>query len=210
MESSKSDVHPTVETSTDLGAKSAKDDPPTTQQGKEKKDGQGNKKEKRKEVNDNKKKDNPSEKSTVWDHFTRDASDKLHASCDYCSQRMRCPSKNGTTSLRNHLSRCKKYPYNEDKKQKMLFFQNQSSVQDTGDSTSTFVTWTFDQAMCRKYCARMVILDELPFKTVEHEGFREFVNMLQPQFQIPSRTTLTRDVIDIYTSEMASLKKYLL
>ncbi|GJX89123.1 zinc finger BED domain-containing protein RICESLEEPER 2-like protein [Tanacetum coccineum] len=44
----------------------------------------------------------------------------------------------------------------------------------------------------------MIILDELPFKTVEHEGFRDFVNMLQPQFQIPSRATITRDCMDLF------------
>lgn len=155
-----------------------------------------------------KRKDNKKEKSAVWDHFTRDPSDHMFASCDYCTQKLKCPSKNGTTSLRNHLARCKKYPYNVDKKQKLLIFQSQSSVQDTGDSNSTFMTWKFDQAMCRKYLARMIILDEMPFRTVEHEGFRDFVNMLQPQFQIPSRITVARDCFDMYTAEKESLKKY--
>ena len=70
------------------------------------------------------------------------------------------------------------------------------------------MTWKFDQAMCSKYLARMIILDEKPFMTVEQEGFRDFVNILQPQFQIPSRITVTRDCFDIYTAEKESLKKY--
>ncbi|KAJ9553289.1 hypothetical protein OSB04_017334, partial [Centaurea solstitialis] len=143
------------------------------------------------------------EKPDMWDHFTRDPNDETYSACDYCTQ-----SKNGTTSLRNHLARCKKYPYNMDKKQKLLIFQSQSSVQDSGDSNSTFTTWKFDQSMCRKYLARMIILDEKPFMTVEQEGFHDFVNMLQPQFQIPSRITVARDCFDIYTAEKESLKKY--
>ena len=146
-------------------------------------------------------------KSTAWNHFTKDAPNSEYANCNYCTRAIKCPSKHGTSSLHNHLNRCKKYPYNHDKKQKLLIFQNQASAQDTGD-ISSFVTWSFNQEISRKYCARMVILDELPFKTVEHEGFRDFVNMLQPQFQIPSRATITRDCMDLYVSEFESLKKY--
>ncbi|GJX18977.1 zinc finger BED domain-containing protein RICESLEEPER 2-like protein [Tanacetum coccineum] len=181
------------------------DDMPTTEQVQEKEtknDGEKGKGEKRKG------KEPVNLKSTVWDHFTRDAPNSEYANCNYCTRAIKCPSKNETSSLHNHLSRCKKYPYNHDKKQKLLVFQNQSSVQDTGDSSSTFVTWSFNQEISRKYCARMIILDELPFKTVEHEGFRDFVNMLQPQFQIPSRATITRDCMDLYVSEFESLKKY--
>nr|GEW82567.1 zinc finger BED domain-containing protein RICESLEEPER 1-like [Tanacetum cinerariifolium] len=52
----------------------------------------------------------------------------------------------------------------------------------TGDSSSTFITWSFNQEISRKYCARIIIPNEFPFKTIEHEGFQNFVNMLQPQF----------------------------
>nr|KAJ0188729.1 hypothetical protein LSAT_V11C900492210 [Lactuca sativa] len=53
----------------------------------------------------------------------------------------------------------------------------------------------------------MIIIDELPFKTVEQEGFCDLVNMLQPQFQIPSRTTITNDRLEIYKLEVEKLKK---
>ncbi|GKB02252.1 RNA-directed DNA polymerase, eukaryota [Tanacetum coccineum] len=99
-------------------------------------------------------------KSTVWDHFTRDAPNSEYANCNYCTRAIKCPSKNGTSSLHNHLSRCKKYPYNRDKKQKLLVFQNHSSVQDTGDSSSTFVTWSFNQEISR-------ILIRLPREVLE-------------------------------------------
>ncbi|KAE8736029.1 hypothetical protein F3Y22_tig00000218pilonHSYRG00217 [Hibiscus syriacus] len=38
---------------------------------------------------------------------------------------------------------------------------------------------------------RMIIMDELPFRVVEHEGFRDFCNMMQPRFQVPSRQNLS-------------------
>nr|KAJ0207661.1 hypothetical protein LSAT_V11C500232740 [Lactuca sativa] len=93
-------------------------------------------------------------------------------------------------------------------KKKLLMFQNQASIQENGESISTFVLWKFDQTKCRYLCARIIIIDELPFKTVEHEGFRDLLNMLQPQFQIPSRTTITNDCLEIYKSEAEKLKKY--
>nr|GEV59161.1 zinc finger BED domain-containing protein RICESLEEPER 2-like [Tanacetum cinerariifolium] len=67
---------------------------------------------------------------------------------------------------------------------------------------------TKNDEISRKYCARMIIFDELPFNTIEHEGFHDYVKMLQPQFQIPSRATSTRDCMDLYASEFESLKKY--
>ncbi|GKA58320.1 zinc finger BED domain-containing protein DAYSLEEPER-like protein, partial [Tanacetum coccineum] len=59
----------------------------------------------------------------------------------------------------------------------------------------------------KKVLARMIILDELPFKTIEHEGFRDFVNMLQPQFEIPSRETITKDCMDLYVPEFENFEE---
>nr|KAJ0194742.1 hypothetical protein LSAT_V11C700367090 [Lactuca sativa] len=156
----------------------------------------------------NEKRKQKSETSEAWAHFNRDPDDHDYSICKHCSRRLHCPSKNGTSSMRNHAARCTKNPHNIDKKQKLLMFQNQSSVQESGETVSTFVPWKFDQTKCRYLCARMIIIDELPFKTIEHEGFRDLVNMLQPQFQIPSRTTITNDCLEIYKSEAEKLKKY--
>ena len=167
---------------------------------------------KRKKKENKKHKGEPKETySEVWDHMTRSETDPEYASCNYCTRMIKCPSNYGTSSMRNHLGRCSKNPHNIDKKQKLLMFQNKYTSQEAGETVSkvsTFVPWKFDQATCRFFCARMIIIDELPFKTVEHEGFRDFVNNLQPQFQIPSRTTITQDVLDIYVSEAGKLKNY--
>ncbi|KAM3217358.1 hypothetical protein P3L10_026801 [Capsicum annuum] len=55
----------------------------------------------------------------------------------------------------------------------------------------------------------MIILNELPFRFVEREGFKHFVNILQPQFRIPSRKTVTRDCFDLYGEEKHRLKFFL-
>ncbi|MBA0788986.1 hypothetical protein Gotri_027040, partial [Gossypium trilobum] len=52
-------------------------------------------------------------------------------------------------------------------------------------------TWRFDQKACRKGLAQMNVIDELPFKLVESEGFRKNLFVTCPRFHIPSRTTMT-------------------
>ena len=50
----------------------------------------------------------------------------------------------------------------------------------------------------------MIIIDELSFRFVENEGFRRFVEgtlmLVEPRFVIPSRTTIARDILGIYTN----------
>lgn len=56
----------------------------------------------------------------------------------------------------------------------------------------------------------MVIIDELPFRFVEGVGFRKFCQILQPKFdKIPSRITISRDVVNIFNRESDSLRKAL-
>jgi hypothetical protein len=44
-----------------------------------------------------------------------------------------------------------------------------------------------------KALAEMVIIDEMPFRSVEGEGFRRYSKVLQPRFEPPSRITVARD-----------------
>lgn len=72
----------------------------------------------------------------------------------------------------------------------------------------TLQPWKFDQELCRKYLARMIILDELSFKHVEHQGFRDFIHVLQRLFIFPSHKTTARDCYNVFAEEMLKLKKY--
>ena len=64
----------------------------------------------------------------------------------------------------------------------------------------------------RKALAKMVIIDELPFRFVEGYGFQRYSTTLQPKLQtrdIPSRQIVARDVIGIYGVEREKLKRAL-
>ncbi|XP_060216705.1 zinc finger BED domain-containing protein RICESLEEPER 2-like [Lycium barbarum] len=69
--------------------------------------------------------------------------------------------------------------------------------------------WTFDQEVSRKALVEMLILDELPFRFVEKEGFKKFMKKTQPLFQVPSRRTLTRDCYVVFGEERQKFIKYL-
>ncbi|KAM3363188.1 hypothetical protein P3S68_018042 [Capsicum galapagoense] len=89
-----------------------------------------------------------------------------------------------------HLLTCSKMPRNQiaDKDQTQLGFQSvEGGV----------------AALCR-----MVIVDELPFRFVEKEGFRNFMKVAQPHFKIPSRTTVTRDCFKLFDEEKQKLKSH--
>lgn len=52
----------------------------------------------------------------------------------------------------------------------------------------------------------MLILDELPFKFVEREGFCFFCKAMNPHFIIPSRFTAARDCYTLFIEERKKLK----
>jgi hypothetical protein len=57
--------------------------------------------------------------------------------------------------------------------------------------------------------ARMIIVDELPFKFVEHEGFNYYMNVVESRFPIPSRVTIAKDCMKLYLNERKKLKDFL-
>ncbi|KAJ3684715.1 hypothetical protein LUZ61_013879 [Rhynchospora tenuis] len=68
--------------------------------------------------------------------------------------------------------------------------------------------WTFDQAICRRNLAIMVIVHEYPFSIVDHYYFRLFLKSVQPQFKLISRNTLSL-VLDNASSNDACIKELL-
>ena len=57
--------------------------------------------------------------------------------------------------------------------------------------------------------AKMIILDELPFRFVEHEGFNYYMNVVEPRFHVPSCATVARNYIKLYLKERDKLKRVL-
>lgn len=144
-------------------------------------------------------------RSRAWDHFTpkTDSDGNAKGVCNYCKAEYFADTKeHGTTSMLGHISRCKKMPYNIDTKQAKLAFQ---PVIGGNKGDVAIVPWKFDQEECRKALCRMIIIDELPFRFVEKEGFKQFMKVAQPCFRIPSRTTVTRDCFDLFDEEKHKL-----
>ena len=140
--------------------------------------------------------------SKYWSHFHR-TTDPGVVKCKYCGKLIRASSRNGTSALKNHLDRCKKYPANLDKMQKLIDFDTKTIVNEDGSVQTVSIPkcWHFDHDLSRKAIARMVIVDELPFIHVEREGFREFCKTMHPDFVVPSRYTITRDCYTLFFDE---------
>ena len=57
-------------------------------------------------------------------------------------------------------------------------------------------------------CTKMIVIDELPFRFVEQEGFKLFYGTACPKFDPPSRITIARDIISLCNEENKTLKSY--
>ncbi|KAG8489971.1 hypothetical protein CXB51_015455 [Gossypium anomalum] len=149
------------------------------------------------------------QRSEVWSHFTKiiNSEGASKAKCNYCQKEFCCDvKKNGTGSLKYHIGSCKKNPSNVvDPSQGQLVLPRKGVEGGEGH----FSTWRFDQEACRKGLAQMIVIDELPFKFVESEGFKKFMFVACPRFHIPSRTTMTRDVYQLYLDERVKIKQLL-
>ncbi|KAL0352470.1 UNVERIFIED_CONTAM: Zinc finger BED domain-containing protein DAYSLEEPER [Sesamum calycinum] len=146
-------------------------------------------------------------RSKVWDHFIAytDGEGKPRAKCKYCERNYAAdPCKNGTSTMNNHLKVCKKHPGNTS----VASNQTITSFCQTMDVKESCSHVKFDQEALRQGLARMIIMDELPFKFVENEGFRQFISLALPQFVIPSRTTITRDCYKLFFDEKRKLINY--
>ncbi|CAL5347426.1 unnamed protein product [Camellia sinensis] len=146
--------------------------------------------------------------SEVWEHFTKifkeGSKTAACVKCNHCKASYAWISANGTSTLRKHIANCPKSPQNkENKKQKTLAFQSVT------EGEKTLGVWKFDQQACRDSLVKMVITDELPFRFVEREGFRQFCSVMQPNFKKFSRFTVARDIVDLYCSEKKKLKNVL-
>ncbi len=62
-------------------------------------------------------------------------------------------------------------------------------------------TYSFDQEKARNDLARMIVLHEYPLSMVDHVGFRNYSNTLQPLFKMVSRNTVKNDIFKIYEHE---------
>ncbi|CAI0448983.1 unnamed protein product [Linum tenue] len=152
--------------------------------------------------------------SRAWQHFTMIpetvGTDKPKAACNYCKKKYLAGSRaHGTSNLLNHIDgkKCKEYEkLRKSKSHKQSMIVIDKSHQNVGDGLRLA---SFSTSEARKALARMIVIDEMPFRTVDGEGFRNYSMTFQPKFSLPSRKTVQRDFFKIYEEEKAKLKSML-
>ncbi|CAA0823467.1 Unknown protein [Striga hermonthica] len=114
-----------------------------------------------------------SRRSIVWQYFEQLVVDGIsRAKCKHCEKLYKCDTRrNGTSSLLHHMSVCKANPDVTEKKQSKLVLH---SIAEDGEMAGGLISWKFDKEAIRSQLARMVIVDELPFRFVDGDGFKNF------------------------------------
>ncbi|KAK9174668.1 hypothetical protein WN944_029705 [Citrus x changshan-huyou] len=150
-------------------------------------------------------------RSFVWKHFSK-LPGGLRAKCHYCRKSYAAHSNSGTSGLSTHLDRCKvrkKMKAENDAKQQTLVCKKGKGPKGKDDGTAKVIHIGFNREACRMALVKMIIKDELPFRFVEAEGFLEFMETCCPKFEVPSRRTITRDILELYQNEKGLLKSIL-
>ncbi|KAL4581977.1 hypothetical protein LXL04_006513 [Taraxacum kok-saghyz] len=146
------------------------------------------------------------QRSAGWDHFVKytDKDGTTRARCKYCPDKsFACDSiSNGTSNLLRHYKSCTMNPENA-MTQTVLKLQSNNI-----NGEGTLSCWRYDQDAIRTSLAHMLIIDELSFRFVEKEGFRYFMSVTCPKFQLPSRITIARDIYQVYVDEKKKLQKW--
>ncbi|XP_071738736.1 zinc finger BED domain-containing protein RICESLEEPER 2-like [Rutidosis leptorrhynchoides] len=142
--------------------------------------------------------------SPAWEHFDRKiVNGELKAQCKHCRKFLTGKSTSGITHLLVHMEKCKAQN-NRDIRQTVLSI-NQSST--SGHSNLSYNN--FDKEKSTRDLAEMVILHEYPLVMVEHQGFRKFVNGLQPFFKVPCRNTLKKEILKIFEYEKTKTMRFI-
>ena len=150
-------------------------------------------------------------RSIAWEHFKRLSDEEVSeptAECLHCGTRFLCGGKvYGTSNMLGHIPKCPIYPLalRNDPKQQVLDFEKKSS----GSTLVGSTPHVYDLEACRKAISVFVICDEQPFRVVEGYGFKYMCKRLQPQLLVPSRHTIRRDCMKMYSEEKVRLKALL-
>ena len=146
--------------------------------------------------------------SIIWQHFIKLAGldpKKPRFECKYCKNQYNCHGKtNSTSGMLQRMKVCKEWHFPRDDKHKILSFQ---AKRERESGSNVLVVANYSEEMIRLALARMIIIDELPFKFVEWQGFQEFMKIVEPWFPIPHRITIARACVKIYSSEVDILRR---
>jgi hypothetical protein len=143
-------------------------------------------------------------KSEVWNHFKKIMIGNIEkVECLHCGQKLSAASKNGTSHLMDHIKvRCSKKDVTISVHQQLLNYSRKL------DGTARVENHNFSQDVTRKELANMVILHEYPLSIVDHIGFKRYSASLNPNFKLITRPTLRSDIMKMFVSEKAMLRKF--
>jgi hypothetical protein len=65
-------------------------------------------------------------------------------------------------------------------------------------SCGNLVIAKYNALKIRVAISKMIIVDELPFRFVECEGFQDFMKTIELRFSIPSHFTVMRDCVRLF------------
>ena len=134
--------------------------------------------------------------SNVWPHFSRvRVGEIMKARCKYCRKLLGGETHNGTSHLRNHLRNSCIQKKIHDGQQRILG----PNYNPTGPPQLAASQYKADVA--RKELCSMILVHEYPLSIVEHLGFKRFCCALQPQFTVPCRNTIKKDILTLYGVE---------
>ena len=150
------------------------------------------------------------QRAECWDHFEeiKENGKRVAGKCNYCGKIYRAEStKNGTKNLKNHFPKCPENPNNKNKQtQSQLVFEKDPN----NEGEARLKSWVLNPHEARESIAKMIIIDELPFRFVENVGFRLMMSIYCPSLNMPSCITIARDIYEIYVDERVKLKEFLL
>ena len=140
-------------------------------------------------------------RSAVWDYFKKKGDDKV--ACTLCQVELKYSS--GTSSMSNHLAKkhcieTSQTATSSKQQSSMEAYVQQGPVRRCDSRRSEEIT----QKICK-----MIELDMMPISTVDGDGFIELINFLEPEYDIPCRTTITSRIEKRYKDMARNLKKRL-
>ncbi|CAI0389890.1 unnamed protein product [Linum tenue] len=133
--------------------------------------------------------------SNVWPHFNRVRVNRvMNARCKYCRKSLGGETSNGTSHMRSHIKTCI---------QKRIHDGSQNilgpNYQPAGNP-QLFAS-QYNSEVSRKELCSMILVHEYPLSLVDHVGFKHFCCSLQPQFAVPSRNMVKKDILGMFGVE---------
>ncbi|KAH9794635.1 BED-type domain-containing protein [Citrus sinensis] len=147
-------------------------------------------------------------RSAVWNHFTLLEDNPNKCMCNYCGKQYQYHSRlDGITNMTRHIKTCESYK--TFRAQQSRSQQNLKSEGGEENASNLVLGKGWSQDACRRAVTKMIIMGELLFSFVDNKGFRHFCSVVIPQFVMPSRRTIGRDVMELFLEEKTMLKSFI-